>query len=100
MVGKHCDYRTTGNEIKKRSSDAEKCASRLSLPEIAKAIGERWPWGERSRLNDSFRFPGWLAECSFFVVNWFSSMAYQTTIRGEHFHFADLREVFARANEE
>ncbi len=27
-------------------------------------------------------------------------MAYQTTIRGEHFHFADLREVFARANEE
>src|SRR5579871_3481524 len=27
-------------------------------------------------------------------------MAYQTTIRGEQFHFADLREVFARANEE
>ncbi|MGH7224703.1 MAG: ethanolamine ammonia-lyase subunit EutB [Gemmataceae bacterium] len=27
-------------------------------------------------------------------------MAYQTTIRGEHFLFADLREVFARANEE
>jgi ethanolamine ammonia-lyase large subunit len=27
-------------------------------------------------------------------------MAYQTTIRGEHFHFADLCEVFARANEE
>ncbi|HEY7152732.1 MAG TPA: ethanolamine ammonia-lyase subunit EutB [Gemmataceae bacterium] len=27
-------------------------------------------------------------------------MAYQTTIRDEHFHFADLREVFARANEE
>jgi ethanolamine ammonia-lyase large subunit len=27
-------------------------------------------------------------------------MAYQTTIRVEHFHFADLREVFARANEE
>ncbi|HEY7326953.1 MAG TPA: ethanolamine ammonia-lyase subunit EutB [Gemmataceae bacterium] len=27
-------------------------------------------------------------------------MAYQTTIRGEHFSFADLREVFARANEE
>ena len=27
-------------------------------------------------------------------------MPYQTTIRGEHFHFADLREVFARANEE
>src|SRR5437660_175891 len=27
-------------------------------------------------------------------------MAYQTTIRGEHFVFADLREVFARANEE
>ncbi len=27
-------------------------------------------------------------------------MSYQTTIRGEHFHFADLREVFARANEE
>ena len=27
-------------------------------------------------------------------------MAYQTTIRGERFHFADLREVFARANEE
>ncbi|HEY7423777.1 MAG TPA: ethanolamine ammonia-lyase subunit EutB [Gemmataceae bacterium] len=27
-------------------------------------------------------------------------MAYQTTIRGEHFHFAGLREVFARANEE
>ena len=26
-------------------------------------------------------------------------MAYQTTIRDEHFHFADLREVFARANE-
>jgi ethanolamine ammonia-lyase large subunit len=25
---------------------------------------------------------------------------YQTTLRGEHFHFADLREVFARANEE
>lgn len=27
-------------------------------------------------------------------------MAYQTTIRGEHFTFADLREVMARANEE
>jgi ethanolamine ammonia-lyase large subunit len=27
-------------------------------------------------------------------------MPYQTTIRGEQFHFADLREVFARANEE
>jgi ethanolamine ammonia-lyase large subunit len=27
-------------------------------------------------------------------------MAYQTTIRGEHFSFTDLREVFARANEE
>lgn len=27
-------------------------------------------------------------------------MSYQTTIRGEHFRFADLREVFARANEE
>src|SRR6516165_5036516 len=27
-------------------------------------------------------------------------MAYQTTIRGERFHFADLREVFAKANEE
>jgi ethanolamine ammonia-lyase large subunit len=27
-------------------------------------------------------------------------MAYRTTIRGESFHFADLREVFARANEE
>ena len=27
-------------------------------------------------------------------------MPYQTTIRGETFHFADLREVFARANEE
>jgi ethanolamine ammonia-lyase large subunit len=27
-------------------------------------------------------------------------MTYQTTIRGERFHFADLREVFARANEE
>jgi ethanolamine ammonia-lyase large subunit len=27
-------------------------------------------------------------------------MAYQTTIRGESFHFADLRDVFARANEE
>ena len=27
-------------------------------------------------------------------------MAYQTTIRGEHFHFADLCEVFAKANEE
>ena len=27
-------------------------------------------------------------------------MAYQTTIRGEQFSFADLREVFARANEE
>src|SRR5579872_4847839 len=26
-------------------------------------------------------------------------MPYQTTIRGEQFHFADLREVFARANE-
>src|SRR5579875_2430818 len=27
-------------------------------------------------------------------------MAYQTTIRGERFSFADLRQVFARANEE
>src|SRR6516164_4245421 len=27
-------------------------------------------------------------------------MTYQTTIRGERFHFADLREVFAKANEE
>jgi ethanolamine ammonia-lyase large subunit len=27
-------------------------------------------------------------------------MSYQTTIRSEHFRFADLREVFARANEE
>jgi ethanolamine ammonia-lyase large subunit len=27
-------------------------------------------------------------------------MAYQTAIRGEHFHFSDLREVFAKANEE
>jgi ethanolamine ammonia-lyase large subunit len=27
-------------------------------------------------------------------------MGYQTTIRGERFIFADLREVFARANEE
>src|SRR5438128_7973643 len=27
-------------------------------------------------------------------------MPYQTTIRGERFYFADLREVFARANEE
>jgi ethanolamine ammonia-lyase large subunit len=27
-------------------------------------------------------------------------MAYQTSIRGERFHFADLREVFARANEQ
>src|SRR5438270_13980205 len=27
-------------------------------------------------------------------------MPYQTTIRGERFAFADLREVFARANEE
>jgi ethanolamine ammonia-lyase large subunit len=27
-------------------------------------------------------------------------MAYRTTIRGEHFFFADLREVLARANEE
>jgi ethanolamine ammonia-lyase large subunit len=27
-------------------------------------------------------------------------MTYQTTIRGEQLHFADLREVFARANEE
>src|SRR5438270_11287166 len=27
-------------------------------------------------------------------------MAYHTTIRGERFHFADLREVFAHANEE
>src|SRR5947209_6093817 len=27
-------------------------------------------------------------------------MSYQTTIRGERFYFADLREVFARANEE
>jgi ethanolamine ammonia-lyase large subunit len=27
-------------------------------------------------------------------------MSYQTTIRGETFHFADLREVLARANEE
>src|SRR5262245_35281198 len=27
-------------------------------------------------------------------------MPYYTTLRGEHFTFADLREVFARANEE
>jgi ethanolamine ammonia-lyase large subunit len=27
-------------------------------------------------------------------------MSYTTTIRGERFHFADLREVFAKANEE
>ena len=27
-------------------------------------------------------------------------MSYHTTIRGERFHFADLREVFAKANEE
>src|SRR5207244_4883501 len=27
-------------------------------------------------------------------------MPYQTTIRGERFTFADLREVFAKANEE
>jgi ethanolamine ammonia-lyase large subunit len=27
-------------------------------------------------------------------------MGYETTIRGEHFRFADLREVFSRANEE
>ena len=27
-------------------------------------------------------------------------MAYRTTIRNERFHFADLREVFAKANEE
>ena len=27
-------------------------------------------------------------------------MAYATTIRGERFTFADLREVFAKANEE
>ena len=27
-------------------------------------------------------------------------MPYQTTIRGERFVFADLRELFARANEE
>ncbi len=27
-------------------------------------------------------------------------MSYQTIIRGERFHFSDLREVFARANEE
>src|SRR5262249_11700416 len=27
-------------------------------------------------------------------------MVFQTTIRDEHFHFADLREVFAKANEE
>src|SRR5947209_5284970 len=27
-------------------------------------------------------------------------MSYQATVRGETFHFADLREVFARANEE
>jgi ethanolamine ammonia-lyase large subunit len=27
-------------------------------------------------------------------------MPYQTTMRGERFHFADLREVFARANEQ
>src|SRR5919204_1265932 len=27
-------------------------------------------------------------------------MTYQTTIRGERFRFADLRELFARANEE
>src|SRR6516225_9259345 len=27
-------------------------------------------------------------------------MAYQATLRGERFTFADLREVFARANEE
>src|SRR5260370_14748981 len=29
-----------------------------------------------------------------------TAMTYDTTIRGEQFHFADLREVFARANEE
>src|SRR5438309_8632952 len=29
-----------------------------------------------------------------------TAMLYQTTIRGERFHFADLREVFARANEQ
>src|SRR5260370_39322673 len=29
-----------------------------------------------------------------------TAIPYQTTIRGERFHFADLREVFARANEE
>jgi ethanolamine ammonia-lyase large subunit len=29
-----------------------------------------------------------------------TAMPYQTTIRSERFHFADLREVFARANEE
>jgi ethanolamine ammonia-lyase large subunit len=28
------------------------------------------------------------------------AMSYATTIRGERFHFADLRELFARANEE
>src|SRR5438270_1888869 len=27
-------------------------------------------------------------------------MPYQTTIRGEHFTFGDLRELFAKANEE
>src|SRR5438876_11202334 len=27
-------------------------------------------------------------------------MPYQATIRGQHFTFADLREVFAKANEE
>src|SRR5579871_641882 len=29
-----------------------------------------------------------------------AAMPYQTTIRGERFTFADLREVFAKANEE
>ena len=38
----------------------------------------------KKRIGDAFSLP----------------MIYQTTIRGEHFHFADLREVFARANEE
>jgi ethanolamine ammonia-lyase large subunit len=28
------------------------------------------------------------------------SMVLSTTLRGEHFAFADLREVFAKANEE
>src|SRR5262249_948345 len=33
-------------------------------------------------------------------ARWGPVMAYQATIRGERFHFADLRDLFARANEE